>query len=192
MRRFLPISAILWMAATAFAQVPRAADGHPDLSGIWQALGTANWDLEDHAPEPGPFFQLGATGGIPPGRGVVEGPKRSLSGSKTGLIAGRTVVLMANSFATSNRVIEMLSGTPCSGDMTLVERFRRSGLQTLENSVTVNDPCTYTAPWTASFPLTAEPGYQTFEYACHEGNYAMRNRLSAARAEEARDASAEK
>jgi hypothetical protein len=64
---------VLFTAATAFAQVPRASDGHPDLNGIWQAMGTANGDLENHASEPGPFYQLGAIGAIPPGRGVVEG-----------------------------------------------------------------------------------------------------------------------
>jgi hypothetical protein len=53
--------------------VPRASDGHPNLSGIWQALGTANWDLEDHSPATGPFYQLGAVGAIPGGQGVVEG-----------------------------------------------------------------------------------------------------------------------
>jgi hypothetical protein len=36
-------------------------------------MGTANWDLEDHAAEPGPFYQLGALGAVEPGRGVVEG-----------------------------------------------------------------------------------------------------------------------
>jgi hypothetical protein len=36
-------------------------------------MGTANWDLEDHPSEPGPFYQLGAIGAIPAGRGVVEG-----------------------------------------------------------------------------------------------------------------------
>jgi len=50
--------------------------------------------------------------------------------------------------------------------------------------VTVNDPKTFTKPWTLAFPITQEPGYQIFEYACHEGNYAMTNALSAARAEE--------
>ena len=56
-------------------RAPRTAygDGKPDLSGIWQALNTANWDLEDHNMAPGPFWQLGAIGGVPPGLGVVEG-----------------------------------------------------------------------------------------------------------------------
>jgi len=40
--------------------------------------------------------------------------------------------------------------------------------------------------------IPPEPGYEIFEYACHEGNYAMRNRLSAAPAGEAREAAAKK
>src|SRR5262245_48515625 len=51
----------------------RAADGHPNLSGIWQALNTANWDLEDHSAAPGSLFQMGALGATPGGQGVVEG-----------------------------------------------------------------------------------------------------------------------
>lgn len=54
-------------------RVKRASDGHPDLSGIWQTLGTANWNLEDHSPAAGPFYQMGAVGAIPGGLGVVEG-----------------------------------------------------------------------------------------------------------------------
>ena len=52
--------------------VPRAWDGHPDLNGVWQAIGTANWDLEDHPAGPG-HPDLGAIGATPPGQGVVEG-----------------------------------------------------------------------------------------------------------------------
>jgi hypothetical protein len=59
----------------ATAQIPKAYDGHPDLTGIWQTNSTANWDLEDHGPEAGPFWQLGALGAVPPGRSVVEGGK---------------------------------------------------------------------------------------------------------------------
>ena len=54
-------------------QAPRTPDGHPDLNGIWQALGTAHWDIEGHAARPGPIVALGAVGAIPAGLGIVEG-----------------------------------------------------------------------------------------------------------------------
>ena len=68
----------------------------------------------------------------------------------------------------------------------LVERFTRVGQGLVNYEVTVNDPQTFTRPWKISVPLKSDPGQsEVFEYACHEGNYAMRNILSAARAEEA-------
>jgi hypothetical protein len=51
--------------------------------------------------------------------------------------------------------------------------------------VRIDDPQTWTHPWTVAFPLTRDPGYVMYEYACHEGNYAIRNILSAFRAAEA-------
>jgi hypothetical protein len=59
--------------AKAVAKGPRMTDGKPNLNGVWQAITTANWDLQDHSPAPGPFWQLGAAGAIPAGQGVVEG-----------------------------------------------------------------------------------------------------------------------
>ena len=55
-------------------RAPRAADGHPDLNGIWQAFVTANWDLQDHEAQAGPYPELtGAYGAAPAGQSVVEG-----------------------------------------------------------------------------------------------------------------------
>ena len=51
--------------------VPKTPDGDPDYNGIWQALGTAHWDIEDHAARQGPAPILGALGAIPAGRSVV-------------------------------------------------------------------------------------------------------------------------
>jgi hypothetical protein len=48
-------------------------DGHPNLSGIWQAINTANWNLQGHQASAGPVLALGAVGAIPAGLGVVEG-----------------------------------------------------------------------------------------------------------------------
>src|SRR6266550_3414287 len=52
----------------------RMADGHPDLNGIWQALVTANWDLQDHEAQSGPHPEvMGAYGAGPAGQSIVEG-----------------------------------------------------------------------------------------------------------------------
>ena len=66
----------------------------------------------------------------------------------------------------------------------LVERFRRVDAETLRYELTVIDPETWTAPWTVALDLQPQTSGM-YEYACHEGNYAMRNMLSAARAEDA-------
>lgn len=61
--------------AQASAQQPAKIEGKPNLNGIWQAMNTANWNLEPHAAGPNPVAdrQVGATGAIPAGLGVVEG-----------------------------------------------------------------------------------------------------------------------
>jgi hypothetical protein len=67
----------------------------------------------------------------------------------------------------------------------LVERWTRVNADTLNYAVTVDDPTTFTKPWTVGVPMRTEAGQtQIFEYACHEGNYGLANILSAARAEE--------
>jgi hypothetical protein len=71
-------------------------------------------------------------------------------------------------------------------DMRLTERFTRTGPDTLRYEFTVDDPATYTRPWTARLELT--PRSQLLEYACHEGNYSVANMLSGSRADEKRAA----
>ena len=66
----------------------------------------------------------------------------------------------------------------------LVERFTIVDRDTLQYSLHVDDPDTYTGPWTASFPLRRDSDYDQFEYACHEGNYSVSNALSGARFKE--------
>jgi hypothetical protein len=75
-------------------------------------------------------------------------------------------------------------GTPFSEDAKFTERLTRIDNDSIQYSMRVEDPRTYTAPFTFSFPIRREPGYQNFEYACHEGNHGMMNQLSGARADE--------
>ena len=58
---------------TSTYKAPRAPDGKPNFNGIWQALTTAYWDIEAHAAAPGPVLELGASGAVPGGLGIVEG-----------------------------------------------------------------------------------------------------------------------
>ena len=69
-----------------------------------------------------------------------------------------------------------------SDEARIVEKFTRTGLDTVQYEVAVTDPRTWTKPWKASFPLRRDSSYGMFEYACHEGNHAMSNILSASRA----------
>jgi len=73
------------------------------------------------------------------------------------------------------------------GSLRIVERFTPVGPNTTEWSVTLDDPHTWTRPWTYAMNLTKkDQSQQPFEYACHEGNYGLRNILSAARAEDSK------
>ena len=69
-----------------------------------------------------------------------------------------------------------------SQTLRLIERFTRTGRNSIEYEVTFVDPDTWTAPWTAAVDLKARPADAGgYEDACHEGNYGMSNMLSAAR-----------
>jgi hypothetical protein len=111
---------------------------------------------------------------------------RSYMGDAIGHWEGNTLVVETTNFIGGHVSVGVngAAGPPYSDALKLVERFTRTGAGTMQYQVTISDPKTYTAPWTVAFPITQEPGYQIYEYACHEGNYAMHNRLSAARAEE--------
>jgi hypothetical protein len=70
-----------------------------------------------------------------------------------------------------------------SDQLVMVERFQRTGSDSLRYEVTLKDASTWAAPWTAALNLSPQRD-DMYEYACHEGNNAMRNMLSAARAAE--------
>jgi hypothetical protein len=119
------------------------------------------------------------------GRPHVSSGLRSYMGDPRGHFEGNTLVVETTNFI-GGRVD--VGGAPYSEDLKLTERFTRVDADTIDYKVTIDDPKTFTAPWTVEYPIRHEPGYQIFEYACHEGNHAMHNRLSAARALERQDA----
>jgi hypothetical protein len=72
--------------------------------------------------------------------------------------------------------------------MKIVERFERTADDRLTYTVTINDPVTQTAPWTARLPWKRDDGYEIYEYACHEDNEAIRNYIVTSRYRRAHDA----
>jgi hypothetical protein len=67
-----------------------------------------------------------------------------------------------------------------SENLHVIERFQRVDAQTILYRATIDDPTTFTKPWTLEYPFVATPG-PIYEYACHEGNYAMQDILGGAR-----------
>ena len=76
------------------------------------------------------------------------------------------------------------NGLRHSADMKIVERFTRTEADVLKYEVTVDDPKTYTRPFTISIPLISPPGFQLLPYECHEGNYMLAAVLGGERAED--------
>jgi hypothetical protein len=106
---------------------------------------------------------------------------RRWQGDSVGRWEGDTLVVDTTNFTDKTR----FRGS--TKDLHVVERFTRIDAKTLLYRFTVEDPATWPRPWTAEFtwPITAEPMY---EYACHEGNYALGDILRGARLKEAEEA----
>src|SRR5215510_14541978 len=102
-------------------------------------------------------------------------------GDSRGRWEGSTLVVDSTNFTDK---IGVGGGTAPSTGLHLIERFTRTAPDTIHYEFTVDDPATFTAQWTAALDLDRKPGYQIYEYACHEGNYGLRNMLSASRADD--------
>ncbi len=237
---------VLFCSLTAHAQEPyepsRLADGRPDLSGIWQALNEANWNLEAHAADHAVLPALGAQYAIPPGVGVVEGgaipyrpealakrdenfrnrldldpevkcympgvPRATYMPYPFQIIQSQDVIMFAYQFAGAVRVVNMgeptrapapswmgwsnggwegdtlvievtsqndqtwfdRAGNFHSGAMRVVERYTPRSPDTLIYEATIDDPETFTRPWTIRMPLyrRVEENAQLMEFKCPE------------------------
>ena len=115
---------------------------------------------------------------------------RMFMGDSRGHWEGNTLVIETTNFTDktsigSNGVAYNGEGGRNSDAMKLTERLTRVDENTLNYQATVDDPKTWTKPWTMLISLKRDDKYQFLEYACHEGNYALKDILSGARAQEA-------
>ena len=223
-------------------QVPRTADGIPDFNGIWQAVNTANWDLQGHAASQGKMVALGAAFSVPGGLGVVDGdeipyqewalakknenaaawltrdpeikcympgvPRATYMPYPFQIVQTPANVLFAYEFASASRIVYMNStdespaeswmgfsrgrwdgdtlvvdvtsfnedtwfdraGNFHSADLHVVERYTRTGPDVLQYEATIEDPETFSKPWTISMHLyrNTEPNAELLEFKCVE------------------------
>jgi hypothetical protein len=106
------------------------------------------------------------------GRPHIGSGIRQLMGNSRGRWEGNTLVIETTNF-TDRTAVGANGGGP-----------RHSDAQMLDYELRIDDPKTYVMPWTLRMTLTQQPGYVIYEYACHEGNGAVRNSLSGERAYE--------
>jgi len=112
---------------------------------------------------------------------------RQWFGDAVGHWEGDTLVVDTTNFLDKTNYEWASIWTRPSEALHLVERFTRSNADTLEYKITVEDPMTFSKPWTATIPISRlADDTQIYEYACHEGNYAMPNLLSGARMDAAK------
>jgi hypothetical protein len=109
------------------------------------------------------------------GRPHLPATVRQWMGDSRGHWEGNTLVIETTNFSSKANFRGSADG------LRLVERFTRVDADTIDYRFTVEDPTTWTKPWTVAIPLVRSEG-QIYEYACHEGNRAMQNILHEARA----------
>ena len=123
------------------------------------------------------------------GRPHVSPKIRLWMGDSRGRWEGDTLVIETTNFTNkgwiaSNSASRRIKGVPQTEALHVVERFSRVNADTINYEVTIEDPEIYTSPWKIAMPLTRNPDYRMYEYACHEGNTAVELVLGGARAEE--------
>jgi hypothetical protein len=115
-------------------------------------------------------------------RAHLPGAVRLWNGDSRGHWEGDTLVIETTNFmprGTGSIAIREAEGMK----LKLIEKFTRTSADALIYEYTIVEPTTWTQPWTVQLPMTRSTEFM-YEYACHEGNHAMMNMLSAARAQE--------
>jgi hypothetical protein len=123
------------------------------------------------------------------GRPHADSKIKMYMGDSRGHWEGDALVVETTNFTDKDAIGSNGAGYPGdpgyhSQDLKVIERFTRVSQDKLEYRATVIDPKTWTHPWTMLIELQKDDRYQLLEYACHEGNYAMSDILSGARAAE--------
>ena len=116
----------------------------------------------------------------------VDASIRQWMGDSRGHWEGNTLVVDVTNFTEKGDGTHIPAGTFAGGGptMRLVERFTPVGRDRIEYKVTIEDPKQFSAPWTIVLPVVRDENYRIFEYACHEGNYALAGILGGARRQE--------
>jgi len=118
------------------------------------------------------------------GRPHVGQTIRQHMGDARGHWEGETLVVETTNFSA---LTAYRNSNPAT--LKITERFTRVSPEKIDWSATMEDPKTWTKPWTIEIPLTRDP-QPVMAFECHEGNYGLRNILSGARAEDAKKAAA--
>jgi len=108
---------------------------------------------------------------------------RGYMGVSRGHWEGTALVVETTNFTDRTQIGVNGNGNPHSEALRITERFIPVNRKTVRWEVTVTDPDTWTQPWTFGIPLIQDASQQVVEYACHEGNYAIRNILTGAAAQ---------
>jgi hypothetical protein len=117
-------------------------------------------------------------------RAPVDSGVQQYMGVARGHFEGDTLVVVSTNFTDKTSLGVNGNGPPNSDRLKLTERFTRVDPAMIEYRATVDDPGAYAAPWTVRLMITSRPGYEMYEYSCHEGNFAVRGGLGGERAYE--------
>jgi hypothetical protein len=118
------------------------------------------------------------------GRAHVGSGLRQYLGDSRGHWEGNTLIVETTNLTDKTSIGPNGNGLRHSADMKMTERITRVGEDILQYEITMDDPKTYTKPFTISMPLTPLRGELLLPYECHEGNYGLPNALSAERRED--------